>query len=644
MIDEIKLKFPHDVEVKENRDIYVKKEKLFELCKFLKYSGYDHLSLITGVDYSANGYFEVVYHMYSYSRKNMLVIKTKIETKTGSKPGSEDVKIKASDLSSDVKKLIDLCVGCTICTKKCPQGIDVKSFIFDLKQGKDVSIKDVGRCIECAICQEKCPKKVEILKIFSILKKSNPGEKEEHEAVKDPKEKNKPEEDYDLTVPSITSLYNSADWHERETYDLLGIKFEGHPNLRRILLSDTFIGHPLRKSFDLTKKQKIDMTREFEIDKNYLDKTKKEIELKIGTELMHVNMGPQHPSTHGVLMLRLLVDGEVVVKMYPVLGHLHRGIEKIGENLRYIQVIPYTDRLDYITGMFNNMAYVKPLEDLMMLEVTERAEYLRIIAMELNRITSHLIWFCTWAMDMGALTPYFYAFRERERIFEIFEGLCGARMMYNYIRPGGVSGDMGEKTELKLRNFIEHFPENLKEYHTLLTENEIIKARTVGVGKLKAEDAINFGVTGPMLRASGFEYDIRKAHPYSLYEDFKFSIPTRTEGDTYARYIVRMKEMEESHKIIEQAINKMPEGKIMANIPKMLTPPPGDAYGKIETSKGELGFYIVSDGSPNPYRLRIRSPSFCNLSALPFLCEGEKIADVVAISGSVDITLGCIDR
>jgi NADH:ubiquinone oxidoreductase subunit D/NADH:ubiquinone oxidoreductase subunit C len=517
--------------------------------------------------------------------------------------------------------------------------------IFDLKQNKEVDIKDIERCVECALCQEKCPKKVEILKIFEIFKKlKSMGEKSKKESEETQKEKQGIKAAHDLSVPSITSLYNSANWHERETYDMLGIKFEGHPNLRRILLSDTFAGHPLRKDYDLGKKQGVNMNKEFEIDKHYLDKEKKEIELKIGTELMHINMGPQHPSTHGVLRLRLLVDGEIVVKMYPVLGHLHRGMEKIGENLRYIQFVPYTDRLDYITGMMNNLAFVRPIEDLMKLEIPERAEYLRIIAMELNRITSHLLFIATWPMDLGALTPYFYAFRERERIFEIFEGLCGARMTYNYIRPGGVSGDMNEKTEAKLRNFIEHFPENLAEYHELLTENEIIKGRSVGVGKLKVKDAINFGVTGPMLRASGFEYDIRKAHPYSLYEDFKFKIPTREEGDTYARYLVRMEEMEQSLRILEQAVDKIPEGKIMAKIPKLLTPPAGDAYGKVETSKGELGFYIVSDGTQKPYRLRIRSPSFCNLSALPFMCEGEKIADVVSISGSIDITLGCIDR
>ncbi len=639
MIDTIKSKFPGDAEVAENDDIYINKDKLFDIIKFLKDNGYDHLSLITGTDYSKDGYFEVVYHLYSYPRKEQIVVKTKLLVRTKAGSNADDgVKIKASDLTGDIKELIDTCVGCTICTKQCPHGIDIKSIIYDLKQGKEQDIMPLDSCALCGICQDKCPKKIEILKIITALKSLKPDGRKKESTI----EYTLPE--YDLSVPTITSLYRAADWHERETYDLVGIKFEGHPNLRRILLSDCFVGHPLRKDFDPGNKQVIDMNKEFEIDKHYLDKAKEEIESKIGTELLHVNMGPQHPSTHGVLRLRLLVDGERIVKIYPVLGHLHRGMEKIGEDLKYIQFIPYTDRLDYITGMFNEMAYVAPIENLMKIESPERAEYLRIISMELNRISSHLIWFCTWAMDMGALTPYFYAFRERERIFEIFEGLCGARMMYNYIRPGGVSGDMNEATEKKLRNFIDNFQDNLNDYHTLLTENEIIKARTVGVGKLKATDAINFGVTGPMLRASGIEYDIRKAHPYSLYEDFKFKIPTRDEGDTYARYIVRMKEMEESHKILEQALNKLPEGKIMAKIPRMLTPPAGDAYGKIESSKGELGFYIVSDGTPKPYRLRIRSPSYCNLSVLPFMCEGELIADVVAISGSVDITLGCVDR
>jgi len=450
-------------------------------------------------------------------------------------------------------------------------------------------------------------------------------------------------------VQSLTEIFNSADWHERETYDMFGIKFDGHKNLKRILLPAEFMGHPLCKSYPIDKEQKISLESDFEASKDdvsvdsFIESEKKKGRV-FESKIMHINMGPQHPSTHGVLRLRILVDGETIVKIYPVIGYLHRGIEKIAENLSYWQIVPYLDRLDYVAGMLNEFPFVLGVEKLAGIEVPERAQYLRVIVAELNRIASHLVWVATWPMDLGAITPFFYCFREREKILEIFEDLCRARMMFNYMRFGGVSSDINDEIRKKIYKFIDSFPENLKEYHNLLTGNEILIARSKGIGILKKEDAIGFGVTGPILRASGLEYDIRKAHSYSLYDKFKFRVPTYNEGDNYSRYLVRMEEMEESIKIVKQALDALPEGPVMAKVPRVVTPPTGSVYSKVEHAKGEMGVYIVSNGTIKPERIKIRSPSFSNLSILPYLAEGENIANVVAISGSLDPVMGCVDR
>lgn len=447
-------------------------------------------------------------------------------------------------------------------------------------------------------------------------------------------------------VPSLTPIYKSADWHEREVYDMFGITFEGHPNMKRILLPASFEGHPLRKEYSLEDEQLCDMETDFELTESELtvEDLKKELGGVQETRVLHINMGPQHPSTHGVLRLRTLVDGERIVKMYPVLGYLHRGIEKIAENLNYNQLIPYFDRLDYVASMLNEFPYVLCVEDLMGTEVPERAQYLRIIMAELSRIASHLLSVATWPMDLGATTPFMYCFREREQILEIFEDICRSRMHFNYMQIGGVRRDLNDKTSDKIYSFVDSMPERLEEYHRLITGNEILMARAKGVGVLDRSDAINYGVTGPMLRASGVEYDLRKAHSYSDYYRFKFKIPVYSEGDCYARYLVRIDEITESLKIINQAMDNLPEGDFSTKVPRIITPPIGMTYNMVEHAKGEMGVFLVSNGTPKPERLHIRSPSFSNLGVLQHLCEGENIADVISILGTIDPVMGCVDR
>ncbi|OFV68847.1 NADH-quinone oxidoreductase subunit D [Methanosarcinales archaeon] len=357
-----------------------------------------------------------------------------------------------------------------------------------------------------------------------------------------------------------------------------------------------------------------------------------------------INMGPAHPATHGVLRLRLKLEGEIVREVDPVIGYLHRGMEKLAESLTYPQFIPYTDRLDYAGSMLNNFGYVTAVEKLLGIEVPERAEYLRVMMAELSRIASHLVWLSAWGLDLGAMAPFFYCFREREEILNIFEMLCGARITFSYMRIGGVSKDMPEGFADRLQNFLDMFPEKLSEYETILTENEILLARTVGVGILPKEDAIDYGVTGPIARASGLEYDTRKIEPYSIYDRFDFRIPVEHGCDVYSRYLIRVEEMKQSMKIVQQALDKIPEGEIMAKVPKKIKPEPGRVYSRVEGSKGELGFLIISDGSDKPYRLRIRSPAYSNVAALPVMCENAKIADLVATVGSLDICLGEMDR
>ena len=394
-----------------------------------------------------------------------------------------------------------------------------------------------------------------------------------------------------------------------------------------------------------------------------------EVASDIRTETVTLNMGPQHPSTHGVLRVILEMEGEVITKATPVLGYLHRGIEKMAEYKTYQQIVTLTDRLDYTSPFINNLAYVLPVEKLLGIEIPLRAQYIRVLMAEITRIQSHLIWLGTHALDLGAMSPLLYCFREREETLDMFEMVGGARMNQSYIRVGGLAGDLPEGFLEKVRDFSEILPSRVEGYETLLTKNKIWLSRTKGVGIISAEDGIDLGLSGPSLRGSGVKWDLRKANPYSSYDHFDFEIPTGENGDTYDRYLVRMEEMRQSNRIIKQVLDKLPSGEVNVCNPKVVPPPKekvltniesliihfhimsegfdvpqGEAYCSVESSKGELGFYIVSDGSNKPYRIKIRTPSFINLQSLSTMAEGRMMSDMVAVIGSIDICLGEVDR
>jgi NADH-quinone oxidoreductase subunit D len=367
----------------------------------------------------------------------------------------------------------------------------------------------------------------------------------------------------------------------------------------------------------------------------------------VGGELLEVAMGPHHPSTHGVFRMDVVLDGERVVRLRPVFGYLHRNHEKIAETTSYLGSMPYTDRLDYFCSMTNNWAYALTVEKLAGLQVPERAEYLRVIMAELTRLQNHACLIGFLVQDMGASgTPLMYAFREREKILDLFESLTGSRMMCNYMRFGGCRCDLPPGWVEQARQVVEEFPRFLDEYDRFLSENEILLARTQGVGVLPASLAVNAGVTGPMLRACGVNYDIRKVDRYGIYDRFEFRVPLGDHGDTYDRYMMRQLEMRESVGILRQALRDLPPGRILDPKSRLrgFKPKPGEAYGRIEAPKGELGFYLISDGSANPYRYRVRPPSLINLTVLEDLCVGHNVADAVIILGSVDIVLGEVDR
>lgn len=361
-------------------------------------------------------------------------------------------------------------------------------------------------------------------------------------------------------------------------------------------------------------------------------------------EEMVLNMGPQHPSTHGVLRVILKLDGETVTDLDCDVGFLHRGVEKIGEHDTYAMITPYWDRLDYVAAVSNDLCYVEGVEKMLQVEVPKRAEYLRVILTELQRIASHLLWLGTHAMDIGAVTVLLYCFREREEILKIFEDFIGARLTAHAFRIGGLWWDAYPEFETRVREFLKILPGRVDEYETLLNANRIWLQRTVGIGVLPAEEAINLSLTGPALRGSGVKYDVRKATPYSAYSDFNFEIPIGENGDTYDRYLVRMEEVKQSAVIIEQALDGLPDGPVMAKVPKIIKPPIGEVYHSIEAPKGEIGVYLVSDGTGKPYRMRIRPPSFINLQSLRRMSIGHLVADVVALIGTLDIVLGEVDR
>ncbi len=370
-----------------------------------------------------------------------------------------------------------------------------------------------------------------------------------------------------------------------------------------------------------------------EHDQTYLD----------SNELI-INMGPQHPATHGVLRVILKLDGEKVLGTECVIGYLHRGVEKIAENRTYTMFNPYVDRMDYVAAVSNGLGYCEAVEKLLNLEAPPRANYVRVILTELNRIASHQVWLGPPARDIGAMTPLFYTFRDREEILKIFEKYCGARMTTHAFRIGGLQYETYDGFERDVTDFLKFVAPKIDEYEELLTTNRIWLQRTRGVGVISAKDCIALGVTGPVLRASGVKWDLRKAQPYAAYSDFDFEIPTGPNGDTYDRYLVRMQEMRQSLRIVEQAVGKIPEGAILAKVPKVIKPPVGEVYHSIEAPKGELGYYIVSDGTTQPYRVRVRPPSFVNLQALDRMVRGALVADVVAVIGTLDIVLGEVDR
>ncbi|MFQ5895514.1 MAG: NADH-quinone oxidoreductase subunit D [Nitrospinota bacterium] len=362
------------------------------------------------------------------------------------------------------------------------------------------------------------------------------------------------------------------------------------------------------------------------------------------TEELVLNMGPQHPSTHGVLRCILKLEGERAVGCDVDIGYLHRGTEKIGENITYTMFIPYTDRLDYIAAPSNNLAWVTTVEKICGFEVPPRGQYLRCVVAELSRIASHLLWLATHALDIGAMTVFLWAFREREMVLDLFEMAFGGRLTVNAFRVGGMYQDVPPAFLEKCRGFTDIFPDRVRDYEALLTENRIWLNRTRGVGVISAEDAINLGLTGPNLRASGVEWDIRRARPYAAYPELEFVVPIGRNGDVYDRYLVRVEELRQSNRIIRQCLDNLPEGPISCKTPRTLKAPPGEVYHSIENPKGELGFYLVSDGSETPYRVRIRPPSFVSLGALAKMVQGALVADVVAIIGSIDIVLGESDR
>jgi NADH-quinone oxidoreductase subunit D/NADH-quinone oxidoreductase subunit C/D len=493
-------------------------------------------------------------------------------------------------------------------------------------------------------------------------------------------------------VPSLTPMWPGADFQEREIFDLFGVHFEGHPNLLRILLWDGFEGHPLRKDWRepfYEEEHKPFGSRwpggevfraeernpygknvqypadwdpdglQFEVDTEiYAGVTVKREETPgLKTEKVTVNMGPQHPSTHGVFRMVVTLDGETVLRLEPVMGYLHRNHEQIGERNTFIQNIPYTDRLDYLSSMSNNHGYVLAVEQLLDLEVTERAEWIRILMVELNRIANH-----AWALgfllnDMGAFqTPALYMINERELIVDFFEATAGSRMLCNYMRFGGVAYDLppdfkGEPTMDFLHTLVgEQLPRFIDEMDGYLTNNEIVRARSIGVGTLTAEEAIAYSTAGPVLRASAVPYDVRRAEPYSYYDSLDFDIAVRYNGDVYDRYLVRVDEMRQSVRILEQVLPHLraTEGApIVTGKPQyaIRVPKGGDAYGRVENPKGELGYYLTAKPrASNPDRYHVRAPSFINLTALGKMCEGHKVADIVTILGSIDIVLGEVDR
>lgn len=479
----------------------------------------------------------------------------------------------------------------------------------------------------------------------------------------------------DLALPTVTDLWPAADWYEREVWDMFGITFRGHPNFRRLLMPVTWQGHPLRKDhparatdmgpFRLPEdKQEAEQAAlQFHPEAWGLARRDEE------TEFMFLNLGPQHPGTHGVLRLVLQLDGEEIVDVVPDIGFHHRAAEKMGERQSWHTYIPYTDRVDYLGGVTNNLPYVLAVEKLAGIEVPDRVKVIRIMMAELFRIASHLVWYGTFAQDVGALSPVFYMFSDRERILSIVEAVCGFRMHPAWFRIGGVAQDLPQGWETLVRDFLRYLPRRIAEYDKMVMRNRIFKARTQGVGSYTLDEAIEWGVTGPGLRACGFAWDCRKQRPYSGYEQFEFDIPTAERGDCYARAVVRVEEVRQSLRIITQCLQMMPPGPYKSDYPLTTPPlkertlhdietliahflnvswgpviPAGEALVATEGTKGLYGYYLVSDHNTMPYRVRIRTPSFPHMQMLPLISRGLLVPDLLAILGSMDYVLAEVDR
>ncbi len=477
------------------------------------------------------------------------------------------------------------------------------------------------------------------------------------------------------STPSVTGIWPNANWYEREVWDMFGIGFDGHPNLRRILMPTTWKGHPLRKEHPARATE----VEPFQLTDERQDTEQEALQFKPeewgmereseDSEFMFLNIGPHHPGTHGVLRIALQLDGEEIVDAVPDIGYHHRGAEKMGERQTWHTYIPYTDRVDYLGGVMNNLPYLLAVEKLAGIEVPPRAQMIRVMMCEFFRLASHLVWYGTFAQDVGQMSPVFYMFNDRERIFDFVEAVCGARMHPNWFRIGGVAQDLPKGWDGMVRDYLKYLPKRLDDYYAIVMKNRLFKARTIGVGAYTREEAIDWGVTGPGLRACGLEWDFRKKRPYSGYEQFEFEVPTAVGGDCYARAEVRVDEMRQSVRIIEQCLNNMPEGRYKADHPLTTPPvkdftmkdietlithflgvswgpvmPAGEAFAGVEATKGNNGYYLTSDGDSKAYRVRIRSPSFPHMQMLPLISRGLMVADLLAIIGSIDFVLSDIDR